>query len=93
MSEGELLALTQKFGVKNDYWSSRLIQSIADSNSISGIEVESSLDTKISVLDQLENQLNEIIKYYPCDNDPIKRPMVGFGYLRNALRIRRNISK
>ncbi|MCX4304085.1 MAG: hypothetical protein OSJ66_08820 [Clostridia bacterium] len=85
MSESELLALTQKFSVKNDYWSSRLIQSIADSNSISGIEVESSLDTKMSVLDQLENQLNEIIKYYPCDNDPIKRPMVRFGYLTEKI--------
>lgn len=85
MSESELLALMQKFGVKNDYWSSRLIQSVADNNGISNFEIESSFDTKMSILDQLESQLNEIIKYYPCDNDPVKRPMVRFGYLTEKI--------
>lgn len=85
MSEFELLALAQKFGAKGDYWSSRLIQSIADNNSITGIEIESSLDTKMSVLDQLEQQMNEIVKYYPVNNYPEKRAMVRFGYLTEPI--------
>ncbi len=84
MSQSELLALTQKFSTKGDYWCSRLIQSVSENNG-ANIEIESSLDTKMSVLDQLENQLNEIIKYYPCNNDPIKRPMVRFGYLTEKI--------
>ena len=79
------MALAHKFGAKGDYWSSRLIQSIADNNSITGIEIESSLDTKMSVLDQLEQQMNEIVKYYPVNNYPEKRAMVRFGYLTEPI--------
>lgn len=85
MSSLELQALVQKFGVKGDYWSSRLIQSIADDNGISNFKIESSFDTKLSVLDQLEQQMNEIIKYYPSDNYPEKRALVRFGYLTEPI--------
>lgn len=85
MSEAELMALVQKFGAKGDYWSSKMIQNIADSNGISSFEIESGLDTKMSVLDQLEQQMNEVVKYYPADNHPEKRAMVRFGYLTESI--------
>lgn len=84
MSESELMALAQKFGVKGDYWSSRLIEIIGENNGAT-VNIESSFDTKMAVLDQLEQQMNEIVKYYPADNYPEKRAMVRFGYLTEPI--------
>ncbi len=79
MSESELMALAQKFGVKGDFWSSRMILSVAENNGIN-LEIESSFDTKMAVLNNLEWQINEIIKYYP-NKDRDKSAYVRFGYL------------
>ena len=81
----ELEALVQKFGIKGDYWSSRLIQTIADNNGISDFEIESSFDTKMSVLNQLEQQMDKIIRYYPSDIYSKEGALVRHGYLTERI--------
>lgn len=81
----ELEALVQKFGIKDDYWSSRLIQTIADNNGISDFEIESSFDTKMSVLNQLEQQMEKIIRYYPSDIYSKEGALVRHGYLTERI--------
>lgn len=86
MTALELKAFAAKIGAKGDYWASRALSDIAEQNGIDPEEIgiESTYDTKMSVLDQLTDQLNRIFKYYGT-NDPEERPKVNHMYLNDII--------
>lgn len=86
MTALELKAFAAKIGAKGDYWASRALADIAEQNGIdpADIGIESTYDTKMSVLDQLTDQLNRIFKYYGT-NDPEERPKVNHMYLNDTI--------
>lgn len=86
MTALELKAFSAKIGAKGDYWASRALSDIAEQNGIDPEEIgiESTYDTKMSVLDQLTDQLNRIFKYYGT-NDPEERPKVNHIYLNDTI--------
>lgn len=86
MTALELKAFSAKIGAKGDYWASRALADIAEQNGIDPEEIgiESTYDTKMSVLDQLTDQLNRIFKYYGT-NDPEERPKVNHMYLNDTI--------
>lgn len=86
MTALELKAFAAKIGAKGDYWASRALSDIAEQNGIDPEEIgiESTYDTKMSVLDQLTDQLNRIFKYYGT-NDPEERPKVNHVYLNDTI--------
>lgn len=86
MTALELKAFSAKIGAKGDYWASRALSDIAEQNGIdpADIGIESTYDTKMSVLDQLTDQLNRIFKYYGT-NDPEERPKVNHMYLNDTI--------
>ena len=86
MTTLELKAFADKIGAKGDYWAGRMLADIAERNGIEATEVgiESTLDTKMSILDQLTDQLNKILKYYGT-NDPDERANVNYLYLSDTI--------
>lgn len=82
----ELKAFAAKIGAKGDYWASRMLADIAEKNGIDSTEIgiESTYDTKMSILDQLTDQLNSIFKHYGT-NDPTERPKVNYLYLSDEI--------
>lgn len=86
MTSLELKAFSAKIGAKGDYWASRALSDIAEQNGIDPEEIgiESTYDTKMSVLDQLTDQLNRIFKYYGT-NDLEERPKVNYLYLSDEI--------
>lgn len=69
MTQSELTALADKLGTKDNYWASRMLSNIAEKNGIDFFDraLEPSYDTKMSVLDQLVDQFDNIISKYPAD--------------------------
>lgn len=86
MTSLELKAFAAKIGAKGDYWASRMLSDISEQNGIdpADIGIESTYDTKMSVLDQLTDQLNRIFKYYGT-KDPEERPKVNHMYLNDTI--------
>lgn len=86
MTSLELKAFSAKIGVKGDYWASRALSDIAERNGIDSAEIgiESTYDTKMSILDQLTDQLNRIFKYYGT-KDESERAKVRFLYLSDDI--------
>lgn len=86
MTALELKAFADKIGAKGDYWASRALSDIAEQNGIDSTEIglESTYDTKMSVLDQLTDQLNRIFKFYGT-KDPEERPKVNYLYLNDEI--------
>ena len=86
MTSLELKAFAAKIGAKGDYWASRALSDIAEQNGIDPAEIgiESTYDTKMSILDQLTDQLNRIFKYYGT-KDPEERPKVNHLYLNDTI--------
>lgn len=86
MTALELKAFAAKIGAKGDYWANRALSDIAEQNGIDSTEIglESTYDTKMSILDQLTDQLNRIFKYYGT-NDPEERPKVNYMYLNDTM--------
>lgn len=72
MTALELKAIGAKYGVKGDYWANRALSDAAESNGIDPAEIgiESTFDTKMMVLDNLTEHLNNVIKYYG-ENNPL----------------------
>lgn len=66
MSSDELLALAERYDVENDYWCSRLLCNIAESNGIDGFEsfTEASYSLKCDILNQMADQAAEMIRDY-----------------------------
>lgn len=66
MTTAEVETLVSEFSAKDDYWSSRMLSQICEQNGISPATVglEPPIDTKLSVLGQLEEQMNKIVQYY-----------------------------
>ena len=60
----EMLVLAEKY--RGDYWAERSLQVLCDENSIDTCEIglSTTLDTKLNVLDQLQEQMECILKYY-----------------------------
>lgn len=80
--------LLAKIGAKGDYWASRALADIAEQNGIDTAEIglESTFDTKMSILDQLTDQLNSIFKYYGTnDNSGMERTKTRFLYLSDEI--------
>ena len=86
MTTLELKAFSAKIGAKGDYWASRALADIAEKNGIDSTEIgiESTYDTKMSILDQLTGQLNSIFKYYGT-KDPKERAHTRFLYLNDVI--------
>ena len=86
MTSLELKAFAAKIGAKGDYWANRALSDIAEQNGIDSTEIglESTYDTKMSILDQLTDQLNRIFKYYGTD-DEVERPKVNYVYLNDTI--------
>lgn len=86
MTTLELKAFADKIGAKGDYWAGRALSDIAEQNGIDTTEIglESTFDTKMSILDQLTDQLNRILKYYGTD-DPDERANVNYLYLSDTI--------
>lgn len=86
MTTLELKAFADKIGAKDDYWASRALSDVAERNGIDSAEIglESTYDTKMSILDQLTDQLNSVFKYYGT-NDPVERPKVNYLYLSDEI--------
>ena len=84
MTTAELKAFTDKINARGDYWAGRMLADIAERNGIEAAEIgiESTLDTKMSILDQLADQLNRVLKFYGTNN-PEERITTNYGY-RNA---------
>ena len=94
MTTAELKAFTDKINARGDYWAGRMLADIAERNGIEAAEIgiESTLDIKMSVLDQLADQLNRILKYYGT-NDPEERINTKYVYLSDAILERQNRCK
>ena len=86
MTTLELKAFAAKIGAKGDYWASRMLADIAEQNGIDSAEIgiESTYDTKMSILDQMTDQLNSIFKYYGT-KDPAERSKVNYLYLSDEI--------
>lgn len=86
MTTLELKAFSAKIGARGDYWASRALADVAEKNGIDSAEIgiESTYDTKMSILDQLTDQLNSIFKYYGT-KDPVERPKVNYLYLSDDI--------
>lgn len=86
MTSLELKAFAAKIGAKGDYWASRMLSDISERNGIDPAEIgiESTYDTKMSILDQLTDQLNRIFKYYGT-KDPEERAKVNHLYLNDTI--------
>lgn len=86
MTTLELKAFSAKIGAKGDYWASRMLSDVAERNGIDSAEIglESTYDTKMSILDQLTDQLNSIFKYYGT-KDTSERTKVRYLYLNNDI--------
>lgn len=71
VTTAELQEVLAKNG-RSNYWVQRAIASLAEENGISVTELplDTSLDTKLSVISQLEEQFNKMLEYY--DPDPRK---------------------
>lgn len=88
MTSLELSAFAQKINAKGDYWAARMLADIAERNGIdtADIGIESTYDTKMSILDQLTDQLNSIFKYYGTnDNTGMELTKVKFLYLSDEI--------
>lgn len=74
MSMTEIQALADKYDVSHDYWSGRIFSMIAESNGIpaSAIGVSPTLDTKLSVVAQLERQFEQIVEHFGADDRDTK---------------------
>lgn len=59
---------------EDDYWSRRLAAQIAERNGITAEEIalEPPIDVKMSIIDQLQTQMEKILEYYP-DGDALNR--------------------
>ena len=86
MTTAELKAFTDKINARGDYWAGRMLADIAERNGIEAAEIgiESTLDTKMSVLDQLADQLNRILKLYGTNN-PEERINTNYVYLNDTI--------
>lgn len=86
MTTLELKAFADKIGAKGDYWASRALSDIAERNGIDSTEIgiESTYDTKMSVLDQLTDQLNRLLKYYGT-KDVAERTKANYLYLNDDI--------
>lgn len=86
MTTAELKAFTDKINARGDYWAGRMLADIAERNGIEAAEIgiESTLDTKMSVLDQLTGQLNRILKFYGTNN-PEERINTNYVYLNDTI--------
>lgn len=84
MTTAELKAFSDKINAKSDYWASRAIADIAERNGIDASElgIETTLDTKLNVLDQMEQQLDKILKLYGT-KDIDEKAYVRFLYLND----------
>lgn len=70
MTAEELLAVAEKYEADNDYWCSRLLANMAESNGIDGFEryTEASYSVKNDILNQIMDQANEVIRDYDGDD-------------------------
>ena len=86
MTSLELKAFADKINTKGDYWASRMLACICEKWGVDSTEIglESTFDTKMSILDQLTEQLNSIFKYYGT-KDPVERPKVNYLYLSDNI--------
>ena len=68
LTTNELRVILNKHGVSN-YWVQRSIAAIAESNGIpqTDLNIDSSLDTKLGVLDGLNNQLEKMLEHFTLD--------------------------
>lgn len=84
MTTAELKAFSDKINAKSNYWASRAIADIAERNGIDASElgIETTLDTKLNVLDQMEQQLDKILKLYGT-KDIDEKAYVRFLYLND----------
>lgn len=66
MTASELGVLQKRFAPNGEYWPTRMIADIAEKNGLSPSQFleSASLDTKLDVLSQLENQLNKLLENY-----------------------------
>lgn len=83
ITETEMVAFAAKINAKGDYWASRMLSDIAEKNGIdsANIGLESTYDTKMSVLDQLSSQLDKVLIYYGNKTDREERKKAQFLYL------------
>lgn len=88
LTEAELRSVVDNNGVKNDYWASRYISKVAEKNNIDTtlLGMDSSLDTKLSILAQLEGQYHSIVTKYPdADGDEIEAAYLKHAYLNSDI--------
>ena len=66
MTAEELLAVSEKYETESDYWCSRMLQNIAESNGIDGFSktIEASFSVKENILNQIADQTAEMIRDY-----------------------------
>ena len=73
----ELIAISERYQLENDYWCARALNNIAEKNAIDnfGTFIEPDYTTKTNILNQLADQAKEIIDFYDGDNqkDTVKR--------------------
>lgn len=86
MTTAELKAFTDKINARGDYRAGRMLADIAERNGIEAAEIgiESTLDTKMSILDQLTDQLNRVLKFYGTNN-PEERINTNYVYLNDTI--------
>lgn len=68
LTANELKVILDKHGISN-YWVQRSIAAIAEQNGIpqTDLNIDSSLDTKLSVLNQLNSQLEKMLEHFTLD--------------------------
>lgn len=88
LTEAELQSVVDNNGVRKDYWASRYISKVAEKNNIdaASLGLDSSLDTKLSILSELESQYHSIVTKYPdADGDEIEAAYLKHVYLNRDI--------
>lgn len=87
MTTAELAAFAAKINAKNDYWASRMLSCIGEKYGVdsAAIGLESTFDTKMSVLDQLESQLDKVLKFYGTKTNDDEKMKARFLYLNDDI--------
>ncbi len=69
LTQTELQTVLDKHG-KNNYWVQRAVASLAEENGIpiAYLDIDSSIDTKLSVLAQCETQLEKMLTHFTTDS-------------------------
>lgn len=83
MTFKELGVIMDFFGVEGDYWAEKLCEAIAAKNGFD-IKVSPSYEKRMNVPDQLQDQMEKIIKDYPAKDSDIGAE-VRFLYLNDSV--------